>query len=206
MAIAAATLIIIIGGVFLMGRGNKSAVTPTANPQLLVRGDSNQTATDSAQVKVMVVEFGDFECPACQEAHSVTKQMLKDYDGKVNFVFRNFPLPQHSKAQIAAEAAEAAGEQGKYWPMYDKIYENPSEWENSNQPLEIFSSFAKDLGLDVAKFQAAVKANKFADKIQRDLADGTALGINSTPTFFVNGKETVGVPNYQDLKKIIDTY
>ncbi|MCJ7805747.1 DsbA family protein [Patescibacteria group bacterium] len=207
LAIGAATLIILFGGIFLMSRSNKSSSNTSqvpANSQLLVRSDSYKTATDSASAKVTVVEFGDFECPACQEAHPVTKQMLKDYDGKVNFVFRNFPLPQHTKAQISSEAAEAAGAQDKYWEMYDKIYENPGEWENSESPLDVFSGYAKDIGLDVTKFENDVKANKFSNKIQQDMADGIALGINSTPTFYINGQQMVGVPDYSQLKQVID--
>lgn len=208
ITIGIVTLIVLIGGVFLLNRGapspsNTGANVP-ANSPLLVRSNSDKTASDSAQPKVTVVEFADYECSACGEANPIIQQILKNYDGKINFVFRNFPLPQHQNSMIAAEVAEAAGEQGKFWEMHDKLYETQNDWSNSNNPLELFISYAKDMGLDTAKIRNEVSANKFSAKIQQDIADATALGINETPTFFINGQELLGVQVYGDLKKIID--
>ncbi len=178
-----------------------SVPKPTGDPAILIREDSNQT---SPKAKFSIVEFGDFQCPSCKEAHPVMKEIMKTYGDKVNFVFRNFPLPQHKNAQIASEAAEAAGAQNKYWEMYDKLYENQDKWSESTDPLEIFAGYAKDLNLNVDKFKEDVKNEKFKEKINKDQTDGNTLQVNSTPTFFINGQMVVGIPNPEALKAVID--
>ncbi len=207
------TLLILGGGIFLLSKNsnNPSATPAPANPALLVHTDSHQTATASAEVKslpagrqVTIVEFGDYQCPACGQAYPITKQVLKDYGDKINFVFRNFPLPQHKNAQISAEAAEAANAQGKFWQMHDKLYETQADWGESDKPLDKFLVYAKDLGLDVNKFKADVTGNKYQKFIDSDTADGTALNVNATPTFYINGGSLPGIPSYNDFKSIID--
>ncbi len=175
--------------------------TPVEN-SILVNTNSHQTKLIDAQITL--VEFGDFQCPSCGQAQPVIKELLKTYEGKVNFVFRNFPLPAHRNAVPAAEAAEAAGEQGKFWEMYDKLYENQNKWSEKDNPLEIFEAFAKDLNLDIAKFNEAVKNQKFKDVIAADLADGEKARVNATPTFFVNGQRIVGLPSLEQFKTLID--
>lgn len=174
---------------------------PTADPAILIRSDSNQT---SPKATFSIVEFGDYQCPSCGQAYPIIKEVIKTYGDKVNFVFRNFPLSQHANAQSAAEAAEAAGAQGKYWEMHDKLYENQDKWSNESNPQDIFTSYAKDIGLNVDKFTADVKAEKYKDKITKDQNDGLTLGIDATPTFYINNQKYVGVPNLDSLKAIID--
>ncbi len=175
-----------------------------ANSQYLMRPTSHQTASQSANIKVTVVEFGDYQCPACEAAYPITKQMLAQYSGRINFVFRNFPLPQHANAPMAAEAAEAAGAQGKFWQMHDKLYDTQNDWADSQNPLPLFTAYAKDLGLNVSEFQSDVTGNKDAGVIQSDQNDGNFLGVNETPTFFVNGQKIAGVPTLSQLQNAID--
>jgi protein-disulfide isomerase len=183
--------IVILGWAVVMFSGNsQTSSSQIADPALLVRSDSNQIATDSA--KVTIVEFGDYQCPACAMAAPVAKQLIDEYPGQVNFVFRHFPLPQHANAMIAAKAAEAAGEQGRYWQMHDLLYANQAKWERVANPLEIFVGYAKELGLNESQFREVVGSNKYFDKINGDKNDGEALGVNSTPTFFINGVKTSG--------------
>lgn len=197
------TLILIIGGVSLLGRsGSTSQNAAPVDPKLLVREDSHKIASDSA--KLTVVEFGDYECPACQAAQPVSKQIIKDYAGKINYVFRNFPLPQHTKGLISAEAAEAAGAQGKFWEMHDKLYETQEVWVVSDKPLDLFAGYAQELGLDVNRFREEVSANKYQDRITGDYNDGTALGIRATPTFFIGTERLEGVPTYNEFKAKLD--
>lgn len=206
LIVGAITLAIIGGGAYFLskGGGNPSNVSkPVSDASLLVRNDSNKIATSSA--KVTVVEFGDFECPACAASEPVVKQVLNDYNGKVNFVFRNFPLPQHPNAMPSAEAAEAAGAQGKYFDMYFKLYENQNAWANLSNPTDTFVSYAKDLGLDVNKFKDDISNKKYQNKINGDLNDGTALGIDATPTFYINGQKLLSGYGYQDFKSLIDS-
>lgn len=174
---------------------------PTGDPAILIREDSNQTNPKAA---FSIIEFGDFQCPSCGQAYPVIKEIKKTYGDKINFVFRNFPLSQHANALVAAEAAEAAGAQGKYWEMHDKLYENQDKWSNESKAQDIFAGYAKDLGLNVDKFNSEVKAEKYKDKITKDQNDGLTLLVDSTPTFYINNQKYVGVPNLDSLKAIID--
>ncbi len=197
-----AAAVILAFGVFLMSSSNTQISSAKADPKLLIKDQSHKIASDSA--KVTVVEFGDYQCPACAQAHPIVKKVLVDYQGKINFVFRNFPLPQHKNGSAAAEAAEAAGTQGKFWEMYNKLYETQNSWAELGDPTQIFVQYAKDLQLDSEKFEQDLIANKYADIINSDKADGIALGVNSTPTFFINGEKVASVLTYQEFKTKID--
>lgn len=198
-ALGVVTTLILVGGLVLLGSGPTAKPATSAN---LVPSDSYQTGPTSA--KVAVVEFADFQCPACGAAAPIVEQLEKDYAGKVNFVFRHFPLSIHANAQIAAEAGEAAGEQGKFWEMYRAIYQNQTAWSGSTNALDLFTSYAQSLGLDTAKFKDSASNYRFIDKVRRDQKDGEALGVNSTPTFFVNGVKYLGVMSYAQFKGILD--
>ncbi len=176
-----------------------------ADPNLLIGQLSHMTGNKEA--KVNVVEFGDYQCPACGYAAPIVKQLIEAYktNPNVNFVFRNFPLPQHSNAMVAAEAAEAAGAQGKFWEMHEIIYSGQNDWSGSPNATEIFAGYAQKLGLDVKMFTDAVNQQKFQDVIFKDRSDGQALGINSTPTFFVNGEKMNGILSFEEFKKLIDS-
>lgn len=197
-------LIIFGGFIYLATRSNTVGKSEPviADANLLARKDSYQTSPNNA--KVTIVEFGDFQCPSCAQVYPTLKEILKTYQDKINLVFRNFPLPQHKNATVAAEAGLAAGDQGKFWEMYDKLYENQDKWSQSNNALDIFIGYAKDLGLDVNKFTQDVKNEKFKDIITSDLNDGSLLGVNATPTFFIDGRKAIGVLDLNQLKIIID--
>jgi len=197
--------VIIFGGLgFLITRNNQVATTPASKDQL-IRPNSHSTVNPDA--KVSIVEFGDFQCPACAAAFPIVEQLLALYkdNPQVNFVSRNFPLPQHQYALITAEAAEAAGAQGKYWEMYRLIYTNQNEWVNSADPMSILVGYATQLKLDIGRFKSEVTANKYNDIIEQDKQDGLALGINSTPTFFINGVRATGVQDFADFKARVDS-
>ena len=197
------SLILIIGGVFFLNKPGKNPASTAIDTSRLVRSDSQKIASDAA--KVTIVEFADFECPACGVAHPTTQKILADYKGRINYVFRHFPLPQHKNGMKAALAAEAAGEQGKFWEMYNLLFEKQEEWSKETDPRTKFLEYAKSFGSDTNKFQEAVNSNKFADKIQNDKEDGLALGINSTPTFFINQQKLTGAPSYEEFKAAIDS-
>ena len=194
------TVIVFVVGVFFLSRPGSpsSTVLSSVDTQVLVRADNYKISTDSA--KVTLVEFADFQCPACASAHPLVLQLLKDYQGRINIVFRHFPLSQHKNAVPAALAAEAAGEQGKFWKMQDQLFENQSEWSESDNPTKIFNKYAQELGID-NNFGKSMDDQKLKDKILRDQNDGNSLGVNSTPTFFVNGKK---ISDYSKLKEVIE--
>lgn len=173
----------------------------------LSRSDAYTEGDKDAKVKI--VEFGDYQCPACGAAHPMVSQLLKDYAGKgVSLEFRNFPLPQHQNAQLAATAAEAAGVQGKYWEMHDALYVNQQEWtadpptsKTVQGATDLLKGYAKNLGLDINKFDTSLDGRSFNTKISRDLADAEALKLHGTPSFFVNGKQ---VNSVNELKTAVD--
>ncbi|HEY6736329.1 MAG TPA: DsbA family protein [Candidatus Saccharimonadia bacterium] len=201
-------LVVVVGamvGIFALA--NKSGPTPVGDKTKVIRDNSHKTGSGTVQL----VEFGDYQCPACGKAYPDVKQIMKDYDGKVTLYFRNFPLSQHPLANNAALAAEAAGAQGKYWEMHDKLYDNQSQWGdlNKNVPksdaLNYWVSYAKDLGLDADKFKSDVENAKSQPVVDQDLADGNALGIQGTPTFFVNGKQITSGIGYASLRDAINS-
>src|SRR3989338_3935922 len=181
-----------------------SGSQPVADSNLLIGPSSYMTGTKEA--KVNVVEFGDYQCPACAYASPIVQQLVKLYkdNQNVNFVFRNFPLPQHSNAMISAEAAETARAQGKFLEMSEMLYDRQNEWAGNQKALEVFIKYAKELGLDIKAFTDSVNQKKFQETIIKDRSDGQAIGVNSTPTFFINGEKLVCVPSFEEFKKKID--
>lgn len=185
-SILTAILVVVVGGMiglFVAMGGGKSDDTKVADAGKLTRANSHVQGAG----KVQIVEFGDFQCPSCAAAHPILKQ-IKAENPDVSFVFRNFPLTQlHPHAELAAKAAEAAGKQGKFFEMHDILYDKQKEWSTVASPLDAFISYAKSLGLDEAAFTRAIQSDDFKTIIDTDMADGNALGVNSTPTIYVNG-------------------
>lgn len=192
-----ATLLILVGGAVLFEL-NKTDPSQTS----LVRPDSHQTGP--ADAKITIVEFADFQCPACAVAADTVLQLKKEYVNQVNFVFRHFPLPNHANARIAAQAAEAAGDQNKFWEMYQILYRQQKNWQSLSDPSSLFNKYAKDLELDSNKFDGVIKNKTYEDKILLDLGDGKSLNVASTPTFFIDGKKYIGSIPYSQFKGIID--
>lgn len=155
--------------------------------------------------KAVLVEYGDFECPACAAYESILTQLLNEFNDQLQLVYREFPLVQHQNARLAAQAAEAAGAQGKFWEMHDKIYQTQKDWENlsNSQALATFKNYAQGLGLNISKFTSDLNSAAVAAKIDDDVSSGNLSGIRGTPTFFLNGKD-VGYPQgYEEFKSII---
>jgi protein-disulfide isomerase len=149
--------------------------------------------------KVTVVEFSDFECPFCSRAADVTKQVKAKYSDKVRFVFRQFPLSFHKSAQGAAEASLAANAQGKFWEFHDKMFENQKKLDKDS-----LTDYAKQSGLNVADFKAAVESNKYADQVKADMKLGESVAVNGTPTLFINGKRVANPTDFAAVSKMID--
>ncbi|HEY1074928.1 MAG TPA: DsbA family protein [Patescibacteria group bacterium] len=198
-----AVTVLILGGIFAFG--GSSAPKPAdplvvASPELI----REHTATVGGGEKVTLVEFGDFQCPACGSAYPVLKQIKADYGDRITFAFRNYPLTIHANAELAAYAAQAAAEQGKFWEMHDKLFETQSAWSLSFNPENTFVGYATGLGLDEAKFRADIKNQAVIDKVRLDKGDGEALKVNSTPTLFLNGAQIPSSWSYESLKSLID--
>ncbi len=171
------TVTILVGALMVFSRPPKEVPLETLVPQ-------DVWATGSANPKATLVEFSDFECPACATAHPVVKQLMEKYRSDLRFVYRHFPLQQHPNAQIAAEAAEAAGAQGKFWEMHDLLFAN-----NTTLSQDVINGLGLELSLDMEKFTKELSSGKYKDKVRKDVNDGQILGVDATPTFFLNGKK-----------------
>ena len=142
--------------------------------------------------KVVLIEYGDFQCPACSTMSPKLKALSEEYGDKIAVIFRNFPLSGHANALSAAAAVEAAGLQGKYWEMHDTIYENQTNWgsANASERTELYKKYAQQAGVsDLEKFVSDMKSSNISKKINYDKALGSASKITGTPSFFLNGEE-----------------
>ncbi|MCE9541219.1 DsbA family protein [Candidatus Kaiserbacteria bacterium] len=197
------TVFIILIAVFSQGQPVTAVADNTAAP--ISAGDH---AVGSKDAKVTLIEYGDFQCPACGQYEPIVDQIRTEYAGSVLLVFRNFPLYQiHQNAGIAAQAAEAAALQGKYWEMHDLLYEKQNDWSNVS-PADVvktrFEAYAKTLGLDIAKFNADINSDAVKNKITADVSTGNDAKVNHTPTFFINLKEIKNPNNYAEFKSALD--
>lgn len=175
--------------------------TVAAGP--VVRDDSHRLST-AADGKVTLVEFLDFECESCRAVYPVVEQLRQKYDGRVTFVARYFPLEGHHNSHRAARAVEAAAQQGKFEAMYARMFDTQEDWGEQKVPMDdLFRRYATDLGLDLAQFDADYSSAKVASRIQIDIDDGHALGVQSTPTFFLNG-ELLAPRSAEDLTRALD--
>jgi protein-disulfide isomerase len=149
--------------------------------------------------RVTLVEYGDFQCPYCGDAYPVVRALLKDYDW-LRFVFRHMPLSDlHPRARAAAEAAEAAGAQGRFWDMHDRLFENQHALSD-----EQLREHAAALGLDVERFDRELREGVHTERVEEDLRSGAQSGIPSTPRFFVNGAIHLGSATEPELRRVIE--
>ncbi|HYE16170.1 MAG TPA: DsbA family protein [Pyrinomonadaceae bacterium] len=166
------------------------AASPTPATRFEQPGAPSPNAVGPANAPVVLEEFSDFQCPACARLHPSLKKIEDDYGSRVRVVFRHFPLQQmHKNAFSAARAAEAAGLQGKFWEMHDRLFETQNEWKDSPEPRPLFAMFASRLGLNVEKFRADMERQDIADRVRADYNRGMSLGVGGTPTIFLNGRE-----------------
>jgi len=199
---------VILGlGVWLGSRGSRSASsTPAAEH---VREETKLTDKDwvkgRADAPLTLMEYGDFQCPACGAYYPLVERLLDEYADKVRLVYREYPLVSlHDKAYPAALAAESAGRQGKFWEMYDKLFANQETWSATADFESLFTKYAEEIGVDVGQWKKDRTDQAVEEKIQGDRQSGNSLGVNGTPTFFINGILLPLPGSYENLKKAID--
>lgn len=192
--------------------GLSVAMNKDISPAKLLKTPAPVSATDHtlglATAKTVIIEYSDFQCPACEAYYPLVTKYLEEASSSVLFVYRHFPLPQHANAIPSAAAAEAAHLQGKFWEMYSQIFDNHTDWTELSDPTSVFVGYAKKIGLNVTKFTADMKDPAVLAKIQADLNEGRDIGIYQTPTFFVNGKVLSApprFPTYVEFKKLLET-
>ncbi|HXV68450.1 MAG TPA: thioredoxin domain-containing protein [Nitrospira sp.] len=148
---------------------------------------------------ITIVEFSDFQCPYCRKSLNVLKELRQRYRGKIRLVYRDFPGPNHPHASQAAEAAQCAGEQGKFWEYHDLLFDRQTPGQGWD-----FATLARELGLRQDAFSTCVQTRRYRKEVAKDLQDGITLGITSTPTFFVNGRPLVGARSIAEFQVIIE--
>jgi protein-disulfide isomerase len=169
-------------------------------PRATIALQPTDSAIGNAAAPVTIVEFSDFQCPYCQRAAPTLKKLRDAYGDKLRIVWKDFPLTQiHPQAFKAAEAGHCAQEQGKFWEFHDKLFGN----QQALQP-EFLKQYAKDLGMDADKFDACLDSSKYAERVRDSVAAGSRLGVNSTPTSFVNGRVLEGAQPYEAFAAVID--
>jgi len=212
MGVVLATLILLFGGVYLFTR-NGDSPSPSnkiSNDLLipagsviaggLVNGQYQKALTDA---KVTLVEFGDYQCPACGSYNPLINKLLTDFAGKINFAFRNFAF-LGTESTKAAEAVACANDQNKYWEYHEYLYSHQNGENKGTFSDDNLKSLAKDLGLEPQTFNACLDSGKYKAKIENSTNDGKLAGVNSTPTFFINGVKIANPGSYDGFKKLIE--
>lgn len=200
-----AAIVVILVGVSIATNHKSNGSGSKSNSNAVTHHVEGKSTTG-----VTLVEYGDYQCPYCQVYSSTVKQVVADYGDKISFQFVNFPLTSlHQNAFAAARAAEAANKQGKFWEYHDLLYQNNDPngrtgWVASNQPTTYFDQFAKDLGLNVKQFDTDMASEATNDAVNADMAKGNKLGIDGTPTFYVDGKKVTIANSEADFKKVLD--
>lgn len=171
-------------------------------------GELSRAVSESDNIKgggeKVLVEYSDFQCPACAAYAPAVKQLVAELGAEVKVVYRNFPLRQiHPNAQISAEAGQAAALQGKFWEMHDVLFAKQTEWASEKDPTEKFVFYASALGMDIEKFKTDLVSDVVKNKVNEDYEGGIESGVNSTPTFFLNGKKMTNPRDYEDFKALI---
>ena len=182
------------------------ANSPQTNPDLakLPPITKEDIATGNPKAKAVLVEYADFQCPACAVYQPFINQLLIDFKDQIYFAYRFFPLFQtHKNAMISAQAAYAANLQGKFWEMDNLLYTTQKSWENSSNAKEIFIDYAKTLKLDMKKFEADLESDQGKKTINEQYSQGLNIGVNSTPTFFLNGVKIENPRGYNDFKQLV---
>lgn len=203
LGIIIGTIVLVIGAVFFMSRGNVVPVEQTSVDEKIL-SHSDSWATGSANPKVTVVEFSDFQCPYCKDAEPVVKAVLDKYPADVRVIYRHYPLIQaHQFAMDAAVAAEAAGKQGQFWQFHHLLFENqPSVTNPDSFKRDKFVEYAKTLGLNVDQFVKDFDSDATRQRVLTDRDEGDKIGINATPTFFANGEKIK--KGYVDLESTVE--
>lgn len=198
----------VIGMFFLVQANNANGVDPNDLDITIDNSEidlENEWVKGSMGAKHLIVEYSDFQCPACASRYQMLDSLVKEFSGQVALVYRHYPLPQHANARPAAQAAEAAGMQGKFYEMHDKIFDNQALWQGMGQSKarEEFLKYAEEIGIeDLEKFEADMNSDETEQAVEEDYVSGVVLGVSSTPTVFFDG-DLVSGQSHEAFREII---
>lgn len=186
----------LIGALVLMGCQNTES-----------NGQSSSSQSNQEAATVTLTEYSDFQCPSCAYFFPIVEKLKETYGDKLEFNYRYFPLNSHQYAMLAARAAEAARNQGKFDAMHDLLFQNQQQWANSSNPQPQFVNYARQLSLDITQFEEDLNAADTQQAVMEQKQEGIDRGVDSTPTFYINGEEVVSLPrNYEQFKALLDIY
>jgi protein-disulfide isomerase len=200
-------VVLFVGALVAMWAAGRGAALPSsvgsAQEQVTFEigaGDNVKGATDA---KVTIVEFSDYQCPACRAYAPILDQIVKEFPNDVRLVYKHFPLKTiHLRAESAAKAAEAAALQGKFWEMGSLLFQNQDAWSRQNGN-SVFVTYATELGLDTQKFSTDIESEAIREAVNEDYKYGLSLNVNSTPTIYLNGKKILNPNSYEEFKTLV---
>lgn len=202
LLIVGGTLAVLVAAVFFLTKNSSVGNQEVLSSSVVEIDYSKGQKIGSDSAKVKLVEFSDLQCPSCAAAHPVVKALLDQNLDNFQYIYRHFPLAQHRNGESAANFAEYGASKGKFIEAVDKLFDTQVEWENLSDPSEYFGKLAGELGIDTAEAQSAVKNKSYAEFYKADIAEGNKLGVNSTPTFFLNGKK-LNLPSFSQLSNVV---
>lgn len=208
--VSIASIIAIFGFLYLVYSATNKPETSNKVYTEVTKINSDDHIKWSPNKKHILVEYGDYQCPACKSYFTIISQIEASGSGMTNvtknitFVYRNYPLTNlHQHAMEAAQAAEAAGRQKKYYEMGDTLYKNQEKWADLATATDYFTALAKELKLDVDKFKSDMNSSGVKEKIQKDMASGNSVTVQGTPTFYLDGKKLENISSFDEFKKIL---
>lgn len=197
-----AIVVVVLGGLAWIGSKQPD---PNALGTLAVPVSSGDWVKGNPEAKLTIVEYSDLQCPACYAYYPVVKQLIENYGDDIRVVYRHFPLSQiHPNAELAAKATEAAGLQGKFWEMHDKLFDEQYAWANLSNAKEAFTGYAQELNLDVDRFSADLEGKDVERAVEEDYQSGNASNVSGTPTFFVNDQQITSPQGYEPFAQLIE--
>lgn len=197
-------LAIILIILFITSVDTEKEKTPTTSIRQAEPISDSDWVKGKSGGKVTLIEYSDLQCPACAIYYPVVKQITEEFGQEVLFAYRHFPLRTiHFNSQLASQAAEAAGKQGKFWQMHDLLFENQSEWAKVSDPHQLFLQYAKELDLDPDQFNKDLVSDAVKEEVEKDYQSGVEVGVNVTPTFFLNNIKLQNPASFEEFRGII---
>ena len=183
--------------------GNNSPADSNTTLDFDVSESDNTKGAENPTVEI--VEYSDFQCPGCAETYPMVKQLVEAFPNDVSLTYRHYPLNQiHANAQLAGQAAEAAGMQGKFWDMHDVLFNTQSQWASLTDPIEFFATLAESIGLDAEQFSSDIISDDAITHVNNNSADATKLRLPGTPSFFINGTLVEHPGSYARFKSLVE--
>ena len=209
LSVLAVLVIVALSTAFFLTHRSQQAASAQENPPAVLHSKPVITADGwfkgNPNAKTILVEFGDFQCPSCAMARLKIVEVLKKHERNLKVVFKQYPMQNvHRNALLAAQGAEAAGRQGKFWEMFELLFSSQAQWSSVPDPMTFFSKYAAELQLNPDKFRSDIADNEIRNKIYRDMLEGQLASVHSVPTFFLNGSMLENVKSEAEFYALID--